>query len=69
VEPGNEKAPRMRETLRIGGPCWAHSDEYMPECADRSSHRSNSLVNGGQYASGLCPQPVNPAPKMTAVLA
>ena len=35
---GNEKAPRMRETLRVGGPCWAHSDDYMPERDDRSSH-------------------------------
>jgi hypothetical protein len=35
---GNEKAPRMRETLRVGGPVWAHSDDYMPECDDRSSH-------------------------------
>jgi hypothetical protein len=37
VEPGNEKAPRMCETLRVGGPLWAHSDVYMPKCEDRSS--------------------------------
>jgi hypothetical protein len=36
---GNEKAPRLCETLRVGGPVWAHSDNYMPECDDRSSHR------------------------------
>jgi hypothetical protein len=34
---GNEKAPRMRETLRVGSPVWAHSDDYMPKCDDRSS--------------------------------
>jgi hypothetical protein len=27
---GNEKAPRMRETLRVGGPVWTHSDDYSP---------------------------------------
>jgi hypothetical protein len=32
----------------------AHSDDYMPECDDRSSHRSNQLVNGGRPTSGRC---------------
>jgi hypothetical protein len=40
VNRGNEKAPRIRETLRVGGPIWSHSDDYMPKCDDRSSHRS-----------------------------
>jgi hypothetical protein len=36
---GNEKAPRLCETLRVGAPVWAHSDIYMPKSDDKSSHR------------------------------
>ena len=64
--PGNEKAPRMRETLRVGGPVWAHSDDYMPECDNRSSHRSSSLVNGGRPSSGRRGIRSIRAPKATA---
>jgi hypothetical protein len=36
-----EKAPRMCETLRVGGPVWAHFDDYMPKRDVRSSGRSS----------------------------
>jgi hypothetical protein len=47
-----KKAPRMHETLRVGGPVWAHSDDYMQKCDDRSSGRSSWLVNGGRPVIG-----------------
>jgi hypothetical protein len=37
---GNKNAPHARDAPRRW-PCWAHSDDYMPECDDRSSHRSS----------------------------
>jgi hypothetical protein len=40
VEPGTKNAPHARDAPRRW-PCWAHSDDYMPECDDRSSHRSS----------------------------
>jgi hypothetical protein len=66
---GMKKRPACARRSASGAPCWAHSDDYMPKCDDRSSHRSNSLVNGGRSASGLCPHSVNPAPRITVVLA
>jgi len=49
-----ERAPRMRETPRVGGPVWAHSDDYMPRFEVRSSGRSSWLVSGGRPASSRC---------------
>jgi hypothetical protein len=50
----------MRETLRVGGPVWAHSDIYMPKSDNRSSHRQGSWSTA-VTCQRLFPHPVNPA--------
>jgi hypothetical protein len=39
VEPGQRKAPRLCETLRVGSPVWAHSDNYMLNCQEGQAIR------------------------------
>jgi hypothetical protein len=57
---GNEKAPRRRETLRVGGPVWAHSDDYSPTLSigQAIGQVSWSPVLHHQWS---LPNPVNPA--------